>query len=527
MNVPRLSRQMLASLPQAVGRPGFDPSRVATGIGHLGLGAFARAHLASYTDPLLETDPSWGICGVSLRSAATRNALAPQDWLYLRAERDGAGENLRAMGALTGALLAPEDPAAVIRRFADLSVRVVTISVSEKGYYRRAADGALDEADPAIQRDLVHPDAPSTMPGIIVAALRARRDRGIPPFTVLCCDNLPENGVSTRRIVLHFADLLSPELANYIARAVAFPNSMVDRIVPATTEADKQRVATIAGVADAWPVVCEPFTQWVIEDHFPLGRPQWEHAGAEIVSDVRPYEMMKLRLLNSSHSAIAYLGQLAGWTTVTEAMREPPLADFIAALMAEAATTLRMPQGVNLALYQRALINRFRNPALQHQTTQIAMDGSQKLPMRILATAQDRLTNGLRAPCMAFVTAAWLQFLRQRSDSGSSLTVDDPNKEKLLKAASNAGTHLSLVKSIFAMADIVPAVLAASDVFASEVIDALTTLSEIGVHQALIKFNHREGIHEYHEKTTDGLLAGRIVAGPGTGASCARQKRAG
>lgn len=523
MSAPCLSSHTLASLPHTIARPDFDRDRLTAGIGHLGLGAFARAHLATYTEPLLGKDPAWGICGVSLRSSAVRDALAPQDYLYMKAERDGASEKLRVMGALTDALVAPENPAAVIARFAQPSIRIVTISVSEKGYHRRAADGALDEDDADIRADLTHPNRPLTVPGIVVAALRARRAAGIPPFTVLCCDNLPDNGTSTRGIVLRFAEMLSPELARFIADNVAFPNSMVDRIVPATTDDDRQRIAAAAGVSDAAPVVCEPFSQWVIEDHFPLGRPAWETTGATMVADVKPYEIMKLRLLNGSHSAIAYLGQLAGLPTVAEAIAEPELALFVSHLMTEAATTLRMPEGVDLAGYRAALIERFRNPALRHRTAQIAMDGSQKLPMRIFAPALDLIAGRRPAPCMALVTAAWLRFLQQRDDNGSPLTVDDPNKDKLLQAARNTDTPRSLIRQIFAISDVVPTALAASEVFESQVLDALTSLSTSGARATLQKFNHREEYREKHNETAAHRLpADRFPAGSRAGSAGAR-----
>lgn len=523
MSAPRLSSRILASLPGNVARPDFARGGLTAGIGHLGLGAFARAHLASYTEPLLGSDPSWGICGVSLRSPAVRDALMPQDWLYIRAERDGVGERLRVMGALTETLVATEDPAAVVARFAHSAIRIVTISVSEKGYHRGAAGGALDEDDPAIRADLARPDRPLTVPGIIVAALRARRSAGAPPFTVLCCDNLPDNGSSTRGVVLRFAEMLSPELARFIADNVSFPNSMVDRIVPATTEDDKKRIAAAAGMTDAWPVVCEPFSQWVIEDRFPLGRPAWDSTGATLVNDVKPYEIMKLRLLNASHSAIAYLGQLAGLPTVAEAMREPALAQFVTNLMTEVAATLRMPAGHDLAGYRTALIERFRNPALQHRTAQIAMDGSQKLPMRIFAPALDLIATGQAAPCMAMVTAAWLRFLQQRDDAGSPLTVDDPDKDKLLQAACAADAPLSLIKQVFALSDIVPAALAALDVFERQVLSALTALSTSGTRATLRMFNQREESLEKSDETADHRLsADRLAASSRAGSAGAR-----
>jgi len=508
MTTARLSRETLTRLPNAVRRPGFDPSCIVTGIVHLGLGAFSRAHVAWHTQPLLADDPGWGILGVSLRSDATRNALQPQDWLYLCGERDGAGERLTAMGALTGVLVASENPAAVVAAMASAAVRIVTMSVTEKGYHRLALDGTLDEDDPLIRHDLANPDASRTVPGLLVAAIRARRDAGIPPFTVLCCDNLPHNGNSTRQVVTRFAELADPAVGRFIAEEVAFPNSMVDRIVPATTDADRQRIDMLAGVHDAWPVVCEPFNQWVIEDRFSLGRPAWQRTGVEIVNDVQPYETMKLRLLNGAHSAIAYLGQLAGWQTVSDAIADPALASFVDALMLEVTPTLRMPASVDLSAYRRALLARFANPALHHRTAQIAMDGSQKLPMRLFATAQDRLTQGLSSPCVALAAAAWLRFLKERNDDGSALIVDDPKKDMLLKAARASGSASSLCGAVFAMQDVVPPQLASSG-FRDEVLAALETLTAYGVRTTLNKLKQGEKRHD--EKTVGTACDRRVV----------------
>jgi fructuronate reductase len=517
MMPPRLSQDTHALLPAAVRRPDFGAARIATGIVHLGIGAFARAHLAWYTQPLLAADPSWGILGVSLRNSATRDALSPQNWLYICAERDGDAECLTAMSALTGVLVAPENAGAVVARLADPRVRIVTISVSEKGYHRLAAQGVLDEDDALIRSDLAHPDAPSTVPGLLVSAIRARREAGVPPFTILCCDNLPENGNSTRRIVVRFAELADPALGRFIAEEVAFPNSMVDRIVPATTDEDRQRINTLLGVRDAWPVVCETFSQWVIEDRFPRGRPAWERTGAQMVADVRPYEMMKLRLLNGAHSCIAYLGQLAGWETVAEAIAEPALAAFVDALMREAAATLHMPS-VDLAAYRRALLARFANPALRHRTAQIAMDGSQKLPMRLFASAQDRLARGLDSPCIALAVAAWLRFLQGCSDGGSPLIVDDPKKDALLRAANTAGNARSLCEAIFAMPDLVPPRLANATQFRTEVLAAIERLEACGVLKTLNKINQRE---RRHDETSEGIggnsSAARSAASDGAG----------
>ncbi len=476
---------MLNDLPAAVRRPGFDPRALATGIVHLGIGAFQRAHQADYTQPLLARDPGWGILGVSLRRADTRDALAPQDGLYTLAERDGAGERLQVMAALTGVMVAPENPRAVVARLADPEVRIVTITVTEKGYCRDTATGALNAEDPAIRRDLAAPETPATLPGLVVAGLRARRAAGTPPFTVLSCDNLPSNGVATKRVLAGYAALLDPALGAFVESEIACPSSMVDRIVPATTDADRARIAASLGAEDAWPVVCEPFRQWVIEDRFPLGRPAWEETGATLVSDVRPYEEMKLRLLNGSHSTIAYLGQLAGWPTVADAMAEPMLDLHVAALMREVATTLHVPADMDLEAYQNSLLERFANPALQHRTAQIAMDGSQKLPQRLFAPALDRIAAGRSTRRIALGVAAWLRFLKGRSDSGETLRIDDPLAERLTTAAAGALDSRALTDAVFAMRDIVPPDLAAALRFRDDVVAALDQLAAQGARMTL------------------------------------------
>jgi fructuronate reductase len=474
--VTRLSRATLPHLPPSVRRPVRAPTSITTGIAHLGLGAFARAHLAAYTEPLLADDPSWGILGLSLRSPAIRDALAPQDFLYARAERDGASTRLAVMGALTGLLVVPENPLAAIARLTDPAVRIVTLTITEKGYCRHAATGELDAEHAGIRHDLETPDSPRTAPGLLVAALAARRNTGVPPFTLLSCDNLPRNGHATRQIVTAMAALRDTELAHFIADNVAFPDSMVDRIVPATTPSDRDEIAHLLGVTDAAPVLCEPFSQWVIEDHFPTGRPAWEATGATLVRDVRPYEDMKLRLLNASHSTIAYLGQLAGWETVADAIADATLRAHIAALMRESATTLRMPEDTDLAAYETSLLARFANPALRHRTAQIAMDGSQKLPQRLFAAARDRLATGQAAPRIAFSVAAWLRYLHGRNDHGQPLTIDDPLATRLVGASREA---------VFAMSDIVPPEVAASPSFTADVDAAFNLLEKGGTRAAL------------------------------------------
>ena len=468
MTPSRLSRRTLTGLAPSVRRPPFDPGSISTGIVHLGIGAFARAHIADYTQPLLAQHPTWGMLGVSLRSPDTRDALTPQDCLYTRAERDGSGERLEIMAPLTGLAVGATE---ALRHLTNPAVRIVTLTVTEKGY-------ALPQT----------PD-PTSVPALLVAALRDRRAAGLAPFIVLSCDNLPANGDTTRHALTRTAELIDPALAPFIANEVAFPNCMVDRIVPATTDADRSRVDAALGVHDAWPVICEPFKQWVIEDHFPQGRPDWESTGAELVRDVRPYEDMKLRLLNGSHSTIAYIGQLAGWQTVADAIAQPALAAHIAALMTETATTLRLPDSTDLASYRTALLTRFANPALQHRTAQIAMDGSQKLPQRLFAPALDRLNAGHTAPRIALGTAAWLRFLQGHADDGAALMLSDPHALHLRAAAVAATTSAALRDAIFAVPDIVPPALARNDTFRRDVLAALELLATRGANATLQVWN--------------------------------------
>jgi fructuronate reductase len=481
----RLSRDTLSRLPAAVRRPSFDPRALATGIAHIGVGAFHRAHQAFYTEPLLARDPGWGTLGISLRHPDTRDALKPQDWLYTLSERDAEGERLSVMATLTGVIVAPEDPQGAVARLADPAVRIVGITVTEKGYYRNATTGALDADDPAIRRDLGTPDAPFTLPGLIVAALRARHAIGIRPFTVLCCDNLPSNGEATRRVLTDYAARLDPGLARFVELEVACPASVLDRIVPATTDADRARIGAVLGLEDAWPVVAERFSQWVVEDRFPRGRPAWEETGATLVADVAPYAAMKLRLLNGSHSTIAYLGQLAGWQTVADAMGEPALVAHIEALMREIAPTLDVRPGMDVAAYCKALVARFANPALRHLTAQIAMDGSQKLPQRLFAPALGRLAAGRSARRIALCVAAWLRYLQGRAENGEELRISDPLTDRLATAARAARDPASLVDAIFAMKDIVPPALGGAVNFRADVLIALDHLAARGVRGTL------------------------------------------
>lgn len=416
----------------------YDPALADIGIVHLGVGAFHRAHQADYTDAVLaKGDRRWAILGASLRSPETRDALAPQDFLYTIAESDQSGERCRVIGALRGVLVAPEDPQALIEAMCLPSVRIVSLTVTEKGYCHDPATGGLNAQHPDILHDLETPDTPRSAPGFLVEAIRARKARGLPPFTVLCCDNLPANGRTVARVVTRLAELRSPDLGKFVADHVAFPATMVDRIVPATTDADRVRISAATGLEDAWPVVTEAFTGWVIEDHFPQGRPDW---AATFVTDIAPFETMKLRLLNGAHSSMAYLGYLAGHETIADCMADPALASFVAHLMnAEVTSTLAVPPGTDVSAYKQALLDRFRNPGLRHRTWQIAMDGSQKLPQRLLGTIRDRLAAAAPIDALALGVAAWMRYVTGIDEKDRPIDVRDPLKDELRARAGEAG----------------------------------------------------------------------------------------
>jgi fructuronate reductase len=484
----RLSNAVLSALPAEVAKPAYDRAAAGVGIVHLGIGAFHRAHQAVYTDEAMARgDLGWGIAGVSLRSPDTHDALAPQDGLYTLAVRDAAGEKLRVVGSVLKTLVAPDDPEAVLALMASPQVRIVSLTVTEKGYCHDPATGALKADHPDIAHDLKYPTRPKSAPGFLIEALARRRAAGVPPFTVLCCDNLPANGRTVKKVLTGFAALRDPALAEHVARDVACPCTMVDRIVPATTDADRAHVSARLGVKDAWPVMTEPFTQWVIEDHFPAGRPDWR--GVEFTRDVEPYEHMKLRLLNGSHSTIAYLGCLAGWEFVAKAMADPDLARHVRKLMDEEVTpTLAIPQGFDVARYKDELIARFKNPALNHRTAQIAMDGTQKLPQRLLGTIRDRLAAGEGIGRLALGVAAWMRYATGRGERGAVFEVKDPLSAELARRGAEAGEDASaLVRAYVGLEQVFGADLAKEPRFLAPVEAAMSDLMRGGAKASLAR----------------------------------------
>ncbi|GIR51069.1 MAG: hypothetical protein CM15mP60_1300 [Alphaproteobacteria bacterium] len=361
----------------------------------------------------------WGIIAVSLKSPTAREALVPQGCVYTALERGPDGDTLRQVEAITDVLVAPEDPLAVLDTMTRPEIRVVSLTITEKGYCHNPRNGSLRTDHPDVAHDIATSDAPRTALGFLVLALSRRREAGIPPFTVLCCDNLPANGAMLRRLVTELAGQrdsagFSAGLANWIETHVAFPSTMVDRITPATTAADLEDFATISGSYDSALVIHEPFRQWVIEDDFPQGRPGWHLAGAQMVADVERHELMKLRCLNGTHSALAYLGYLAGYETISDAVADPAFTRLCERLWQdEILPTVPQPEGEDLPAYCAALMSRYCNPAIQHRTWQIAMDGSQKLPQRILGTLRDNLAAG-RMPKRALSGDCQLDTLRCR-----------------------------------------------------------------------------------------------------------------
>lgn len=482
----RLSAATLDRLPAHVRRPAYDRARVTPGIVHLGIGAFHRAHQAVVIDDLLAAGATdWGIIGASLRSPATRDALAPQDCLYTLAVRSGAGTEQRIIGSVLACEVASENPAALIVRLTHPATRIVSLTVTEKGYCHTPQTGDLDEHHPDIIHDLQNFDAPRSAIGFLVAALARRQKAGVAPFTVLSCDNLSANGHTVGRIVTQFAALRSRDLARWIEAEVAFPSTMVDRIVPETTDIDRGEISSALGMTDAWPVVTEPFTQWIVEDRFPAGRPDFAAAGVQMVSDVTPFEHMKLRLLNASHSALAYLGYLAGHETIASTMTDISFATLARQIMEDAAPTLTMPEGTDVAAYGASLLERFSNPALRHRTWQIAMDGSQKLPQRLLATMTDRLRLGLSIDTHALAVAGWMRYVTGKDEQGRAIDVRDPLAKELFGIAERAGPvaerlapALLEVRSIFGA-------LGGEPRMRSAVTEALTKLYALGARQTV------------------------------------------
>lgn len=481
----RLDEAALTGLPDDVVRPGYDRTATRTGVVHLGIGAFHRAHQAVVFDDALKSgDLRWGVLGASLRSPGVRDQLNPQDGLYTLVVRDGEREDLRVIGACRSVRVGPEDPAALVAAMADADVHIVTLTVTEKGYRLDPASGELLVEDPDVAADIADIERPRTAPGFIVAALRARRAAGLGPFTVISCDNLPHNGRRIRAGVLAMARAVDPSLAEWIAAGGAFPQTMIDRIVPATTAEDVVRLTARLGVEDQGMVKAEPFTQWVIEDRFAGERPDFAALGVQLTDAVEPWEDAKLRLLNGAHSAVAYLGALSGHEHVHEAVAVPAFRAYVEALWDEAQTTLNPPPGLDVAAYRAELMARFSNSALMHRTRQIAMDGSQKLPQRLLAGAAERLAADQGIEAMALGVAAWMRWQEGVTEQGETVVVDDPLASRTAELIEASETDEAQVRALLGLSAVFPASLAEEPRFVEAVTAAFLALREHGAVEA-------------------------------------------
>ena len=451
--MPDLRQAMLAQAAPGTAVPTYDRASVSVGMVHIGVGGFHRSHQAVYLDDLLATDPaarSFGLCGVSLLEQDRRvvEVMNDQDTLYtvLVREPDGS-RHARVVGSVVEHLFAPDDPGLVLERMSAPTTRIVSLTITEGGYFYRPADDTVDLASAALQHDARHPDDPRTAFGYLVAALRRRRTSGTEPFTVLSCDNVHGNGDITRRVVTALADAQDPGLGAWVAEHVSFPNAMVDRITPRTGDDDRAQVAALTGLADAWPVTCEPFRQWVVEDRFPSGRPAWETVGVELVDDVRPYELKKIRLLNAGHISIAYAGRLLGHASASEACSDPTVRRLLEAYQAEAVTTMPDLPGTDPVVYARTVVERFSNPQIVDSIERLTTSASSALPNHLLPVVRDLLDAGRPATAAIAVVAAWARFLEGVDDQGRPHVVDDPRAGDLqARARRHDGDLLAVVR---------------------------------------------------------------------------------
>lgn len=460
-----MTRLSLATLPRPLA---YNRDDTTIGIVHFGPGAFFRAHQASYIDDLLATDPRWAIGAVALKTAGVRDALAPQDGLYTLVEL-GETTRFRVIGAIRELLVASEDADRVATRLAAPDTRLVTLTVTEKGYCLKG-DGTLDLDHPDIRHDLAEPDRPVSVIGWLVEGLARRRGAGLAPFVTLSCDNLPSNGRKLKAAVVRLAEARDPALARWIAAEARFPCSMVDSITPATDDALRARVLAETGLEDAWPIQRETFTQWVLEDDLGPDAPDLASVGVTLTSDVEAWEAAKLRLLNGAHSTLAYLGLLRGHETVRDAMADAELASFVRTMMIEdIAPSLRAPAGLDIPAYVEALLARFRNPAIAHRLSQVAWDGSQKLPIRILGTVGDAMAAGRPVDRLVVAMAAWMRFLERQARAGAAIA--DPMAEKLVETGLRGG-----VAAFLALEAVFPPALANDPAFAGPLRNAYDAL---------------------------------------------------
>ncbi len=451
----KLSFAALAELPPNVSPPKYKRSDLRAGIVHIGVGNFHRAHQAVYLDDLFNAgvDRDWAIVGAGVREAdiAMREKLAEQDWLTTVVEQEAGASSVRVTGAMID-FLKPFDVGATLAALARPEIRIVSLTVTEGGYYISPATQRFDPTHPDIVHDTAHAEAPKTAFGLIAAGLAGRRAAGAAPFTVMSCDNIPGNGHVTENAVAGLAELADPALAAWIRAGVAFPNSMVDRITPATTDRERAILRDTYGIEDNWPVFCEAFRQWVVEDKFPAGRPALEQAGVTFTSDVAPYELMKIRILNGGHAAIAYPAGILDIHFAHEAMEDAQIATFLEALTKrEIIPVVPPPPQVDLDAYRKKVAERFANPKIGDTISRLCLDGSNRQPKFILPTARDRLAGGASVKGLAVVSAMWCRYCYGETESGKTIPPNDPNWERLQAAARPARSD---PRAFLAMRDI-------------------------------------------------------------------------
>ncbi len=480
-----LTSTALKDLSAAVRVPQYDRAKVRCGIVHIGVGGFHRAHQAVYADDLLSDlqEYDWGILGVGLlpHDAKMRDVLKAQDGLFAVVER-GETDNCRIIGSITDFILAPENPENVLQALASADTKIVSLTITESGYCWNQGTNKFQSDNADIQYDLANPTAPRTVFGYITEALDRRRKAGLKPFTILSCDNLQGNGDVARKVFLEFAKLRDAELHDWISSHVTFPNSMVDRITPQTTADDTRMVQDKFGVNDAWPVVCEPFRQWVIEDKFCNGRPSFEKVGVQMTNDVHVYEKMKIRLLNAGHSSMGYLGYLAGHQYIYEIAADSEFRTYVRNFMDQEVTpSLPAVPGIDLDEYKSTLLSRFANPNIKDQATRICMDGSGKMPKFVLPSIRDGLKNGTSIKRMCLCVASWFRFLNGTDEKGASIPLEDPMakllNEKALKGGANPSELLSIQELFGDLAD--------NRAFVQEVTQALESLYKNGARATL------------------------------------------
>ena len=483
----RLLQSTLAELPEQVARPTYDRAKLTTGIVHFGVGGFHRAHEAMYLDRLMNDGEALdsAITGVGVLPHDKRivDTLNAQDGLYTLVLKhpDGTREP-RVIGSIQKMLFAPDDPDAVIDLMASPEVKIVSLTITEGGYLVNQVTGEFEASNPGIQHDLADGASPQTAFGLIVEAIRRRRDAGLMPFTVMSCDNLPGNGEIARRMMTAYAELKDPSVAQYMRDHVAFPNSMVDRITPVTAPEDIAELADTFGVEDGWPVVCEPFAQWVLQDEFTNGRPPFEDAGVQIVDDVEPYELMKLRLLNCGHQTLCYVGYLAGYRYAHEVCRDPLFVDFLLGYMEkEGSATLPEVPGVDLDAYRHELIARFANPEVRDTLARLCMESSDRIPKWLVPVVKHNLAHGGEIDRSALVIASWARYAEGADEQGDPIDVNDRAKEAVMAAAAaQQDDKLAFLRNPDFFGDLVD-----DERFTTAYVAALDSLHEVGARATL------------------------------------------